>query len=77
MPRVEKLAGSKDGQSPKKPDNTSITRGEVQRLLTLTTKILSVCARVSGHIDPAVEAMIVYARDELLESAITEGKEPE
>jgi hypothetical protein len=59
-------AGSETSNDP------AITPEEMGRLLSITIDLLTICARVSGRIDPAVGAMIAYARDEVLESAINE-----
>jgi hypothetical protein len=40
---------------------------DLPTLLTICIDLLAVCARRCGEIDPAVGAMVAYARDEILE----------
>ena len=42
---------------------------DLPTLLTICVELLTVCARRSAEIDPAVAAMVAYARDEILERA--------
>ena len=70
MPKVENLARGRNSQDSKPLNEVSLTQEEIQRLLTITSDLLAICARASGRIDPAVGAMIAYARDEVLESTI-------
>jgi hypothetical protein len=42
---------------------------DLPTLLTICVDLLSVCAKRSAEIDPAVAAMVAYARDEILEHA--------
>jgi hypothetical protein len=75
MPRIQNRVPGENGQDLTLSNEPSITREEVQRLLALTVELLSQCARVSGRVDPAIGAMVAYARDELLEGAIKERNE--
>jgi hypothetical protein len=40
---------------------------DLPTLLTICVDLLAVCAKRSAEIDPAVGAMVVYARNEILE----------
>jgi hypothetical protein len=42
---------------------------DLPTLLTICVELLTVCARRSVEIDPAVAAMVAYARDEIVENA--------
>jgi hypothetical protein len=46
---------------------------DLPTLLTICVDLLAVCARRSAEIDPAVGAMVAYARDEILERADSAG----
>jgi hypothetical protein len=39
---------------------------DLQTVLTICVELLTICARRSVEIDPAVAAMIAYARDEIV-----------
>jgi hypothetical protein len=74
MPKIQNRAPRENGQDSTLSNEPSITREEVQRLLAIIVELLSLCARVSGRTDPAIGAMVAYARDEVLESAINERR---
>lgn len=42
---------------------------DLPTLLTICVDVLAVCAKRATKIDPAVGAMIAYARDEIIECA--------
>jgi hypothetical protein len=47
--------------------DANLERIELPTLLTICVEILTICARRSVEIDPAVAAMVAYARDEIVE----------
>jgi hypothetical protein len=70
MPKAKESGLRLVGAGSETPNGAAITPEEMRRLLAITIDLLTICARVSGRIDPAVGAMIAYARDEVLESAV-------
>jgi hypothetical protein len=65
----ERVPASAVRQNSTRQSDTFVTGEELQRLLSLCIDLLAICARAAGRIDPAVGAMIAYARDEVVESA--------
>jgi hypothetical protein len=58
------------------PNSTSskgpiITAEEMRRILTICVELLTICAKLSRKIDPAIGAMIAYAGDEFLENVVS------
>ena len=49
--------------------DAKLERIDLPTLLTICVELLTVCARRSVEIDPAVAAMVAYARDEIVEHA--------
>ena len=47
--------------------DAKLERIDLPTLLTICVELLTVCARRSVEIDPAVAAMVAYARDEIAE----------
>ena len=47
--------------------DAKLERIDLPTLLTVCVELLTVCARRSVEIDPAVAAMVAYARDEIVE----------
>ena len=70
MPKAKKSVLSLVDAGSMTPNEARLTPEEIRRLLAITVDLLAICARVSGRIDPAVGAMIAYARDEVLENAV-------
>ena len=54
------------------PDEPRVTIADMRTLLTLSIDLLAICAKITGKVDPAVGAMIAYARDELGENSVKE-----
>jgi hypothetical protein len=52
--------------------DAKLERIDLPTLLTLCVDLLTICARRSVEVDPAVAAMVAYARDEIAER-VTSG----
>jgi hypothetical protein len=59
---------ARTGSTPADPP--ALSTEDAQRLLAISVDLLAICVRVLRRVDPAVGAMIAYARDEVLEAAI-------
>ena len=70
MPKAKEFELSLVDPGSMTPNEARVTPEEIRRLLAITVDLLAICARASGRIDPAVGAMIAYARDEVLEKAV-------
>lgn len=46
---------------------------DLPTLLTISVDFLTICARRSAEIDPAVAAVVAYARDEIVEHMRDDG----
>lgn len=53
------------------PSDVTLSPVETRRLLGLCVELIDLCARVTGKIDPAVAAMVAYARDEAVAEAVS------
>lgn len=51
-------------------DTITISAADTRRLLGICIDLLAVCTRVTRQVDPAVGAMIAFARDEVLDNVI-------
>jgi hypothetical protein len=62
------------GSGTESPNELRVTHEEMKRLFATCVDLLTICARISGRLDPAIGAMVAYARDELLEAAVNDRK---
>ena len=53
--------------------DAKLERIDLPTLLTICVELLTVCARRAVEIDPAVAAMVAYARDEVVEHTSSES----
>ena len=53
-----------------KTEEVRLTASESQRLLSICVELIGLCSKITGKFDPAMGAMIAYARDEALESVL-------
>jgi hypothetical protein len=51
-------------------DNVTLSPAEAHRLLGLCVELIDLCAKVTGRIDPAIGAMVAYAREEAIADAL-------
>jgi hypothetical protein len=51
-------------------EEVSLTPAEACRLIAICIDLIDLCAKVTGKIDPAVAAIVGYARDEALAEAL-------
>ena len=48
----------------------NLTAAECHRLIGICIELIGLCAKVTGKFDPSMGAMIAFARDEALTSAV-------
>lgn len=53
-----------------KLETVNLTAAECQRLIGICIELIGLCAKVTGKFDPSMGAMIAFARDEALTSAL-------
>jgi hypothetical protein len=53
-----------------KGEEIGLTASEASRLMAICIDLIDLCAKVTGKIDPAVGAIVDYARDEALSHAL-------
>jgi len=70
------LAASKTKAWPEanQPDagDVKLTASEANRLLAICVELVDLCSKVTARVDPAVGAMVAYAREEALSGASVE-----
>jgi hypothetical protein len=47
------------------PDMSRLSKQDVYLLLVACTDLVSLCAKLTGNIDPAAAAMLAYVRDDI------------
>lgn len=47
------------------PEKSRVSQQDVRLLLVVCTELVNLCARLTGHIDPAAAAMLAYVRDDM------------
>ena len=55
-------------------EEVRLTASESERLISICIELISLCAKATGKIDPAMGTMIAYARDEALTDALGKKK---
>jgi hypothetical protein len=60
------MAAHVDKKSETDRKESGLSERDARLLLTMSTELLSLCARLSGKIDPAAAAMLTYVRDDIL-----------
>jgi hypothetical protein len=55
--------------------DAKLERIDLPTLLTICVDLLTICARRSVEVDPAVAAMVAYARDEIAEHVTSDPTE--
>jgi hypothetical protein len=51
-------------------DPVDLSAAEIRNLIGICIELVSLCARVTGKLDPAMGTMIRYARDQALGKAL-------
>ncbi len=59
MSAVAKLKSKKD------TEKSQLSERDIRLLLVMCTEMVSLCARLTGRIDPAAAAMLTYVRDDI------------
>ena len=52
-------------KSKKASEKSQLTERDIRLLLVMCTEMVSLCARLTGRIDPAAAAMLAYVRDDI------------
>jgi hypothetical protein len=52
-------------KSKKASEQSQLTERDIRLLLVMCTEMVSLCARLTGRIDPAAAAMLAYVRDDI------------
>jgi hypothetical protein len=50
--------------------DVSLTPSESHQLLGICVELISLCSKITGKFDPSMGAMVAFARDEALTSAL-------
>ena len=66
---VRTLPSTSKASQPK-IEEVRLTASESHRLLSICIELIGICSKVTGKFDPAMGAMIAYARDEALENVL-------
>jgi hypothetical protein len=61
------------GTTRAKVEDMTLTNSEACRLIGICIELIDLCAKVTGKIDPAVGAIVGYARDEALSEVLEIG----
>jgi hypothetical protein len=47
-------------------DKSQLSKQDVHLLIIMCTELVNLCAKLTGKIDPAAAAMLVYVRDDIM-----------
>ena len=47
-------------------EKSQLSERDIRLLLVMCTKMVDLCARLTGRIDPAAAAMLAYVRDDIV-----------
>ena len=47
------------------PDKSQLSKQDLRLMLVMCTELVTLCAKLTGRIDPAAAAMLAYVRDDI------------
>lgn len=59
------MVGCLSKKSGADPEKSRLSEKDARLLLLLCTELITLCAKLTGSIDPAAAAMITYVKDEI------------
>lgn len=60
------MSAQVDKSSGQKSEESRLSKQDIRLLLVMCTELVSLCAKLTGKIDPAAAAMLTYVRDDIV-----------
>jgi hypothetical protein len=61
----EEMAARMNKKSDSDTDKSQLSKQDLRLMLVMCTELVNLCAKLTGKIDPAAAAMLVYVRDDI------------
>jgi hypothetical protein len=60
------MAARANKKSDSEADKSQLSQQDLRLMLVMCTELVNLCARLTGKIDPAAAAMLIYVRDDIV-----------
>jgi hypothetical protein len=60
------MAARVNKKSDSEADKSQLSQQDLRLMLVMCTELVNLCARLTGKIDPAAAAMLIYVRDDIV-----------
>jgi hypothetical protein len=60
------MAAKVNKKSAPETEKSQLSKQDVRLMVIMCTELVSLCAKLTGNIDPAAAAMLAYVRDDLV-----------
>jgi hypothetical protein len=62
----EDMAAQVNKKSDAETEKSQLSKQDIRLMLVMCTELVTLCARLTGRIDPAAAAMLTYVRDDIV-----------